>query len=144
MTETLTTPSSTPAPEWDAEITLAEAARLSGRSPKTIQGAAATGALRVKRHSPKVVMTTRQWLDDMLRAQARLAGPGRPPKPLPADYQSPPREGPDPPTATAHNDRHRAMQERTTDEPDDNNDDPHQNHVHLGGRHRQAGPLGAR
>ncbi len=117
MTETPTTPSTMLAPDWDAEITLTEAGRLSGRSPKTIQGFAASGTLRVKRHSPKVVMTTRRWLDDMLRAQARLAGPGRPPKPLPADYQAPPREED---ISTAHNNQHRAIQEqeRAMDEPD--------------------------
>ncbi len=57
-------------------ITLAEAARRAGyASPSALRMAALKGKLRVRRYSPRIVMTTQAWLNDYL---ASLSGEGRP------------------------------------------------------------------
>ncbi len=57
-------------------ITLAEAARRAGyASPSALRMAALRGKLRVRRYSPRIVMTTPQWLNEYLN---NLSGEGRP------------------------------------------------------------------
>jgi len=57
-------------------ITLAEAARRAGyATPSSLRMAALKGKLRVKRYSPRIVMTTQAWLDAYLSS---LTGEGRP------------------------------------------------------------------
>jgi hypothetical protein len=48
------------------QITLAEAARLSGLAPKTLRDAAARGALRAERVHPRLWLTTERALQDYL------------------------------------------------------------------------------
>lgn len=89
-----TAPAPSPAPiDWDAPITLAEAATISGLAVSTLRTLAHTGHVRTVRVGARLHTTTRRWLDDYLRARGNPGGRGKPPKPLPADYQAPPRRG---------------------------------------------------
>ena len=90
--------------DWDKRITIAEAATICALDASLLRRAASayhqdsTQGLHVER-SGGINLTTRRWLDDYLRqreAQApspRKRGRGRPRKPLPSDYQAPPRRG---------------------------------------------------
>lgn len=81
-------------PDWDAEITLREASAISGLSYSYLRDRAAEGALRTTKKGERLNVTTRRWLDDYLRARGtRGGGRGPTPKPLPLDYQAPPRRG---------------------------------------------------
>jgi len=79
--------------DWDAPITLAEAATISDLAVSTLRTLAHTGHLRTVRVGTRLHTTTRRWLDDYLRARGNPGGRGKPPKPLPPDYQAPPRRG---------------------------------------------------
>jgi len=80
--------------DWDKRITLAEAARISGLAQQTLSNYAATGRLKSELVTPRLRMTTRRWLDAMLRERGPQPGePGRPPKSLAPDYTPPPRRG---------------------------------------------------
>lgn len=83
---------STPAepPDWEAPITLRDAAAISGLSYGYLRQRAATGELRTTRMGARLNITTRRWLDDYLRSRPASHGAGRPVKPLPPDYQTPP------------------------------------------------------
>lgn len=88
-------------PDWDAEITLREAATISGLSYSYLRDRAADGLLRTTKKGERLNVTTRRWLDDYLRARGtRGGGRGPAPKPPPAEYQAPPRRG-RPPKAKA-------------------------------------------
>lgn len=88
-------------PDWDAEITLREAAAISGLSYSYLRDRAAEGVLCTRKVGERLNVTTRRWLDDYLRARgSRGGGRGPAPKPLPTDYQAPPRRG-RPPKAKA-------------------------------------------
>ena len=82
--------------EWNALITLQEAATLSNLSDAHLRHMIAQSRLRTVRKG-KMHLTTRRWLDDFLRERDRLAGQkkrrGPQPKPLPEGYQGPPRRG---------------------------------------------------
>jgi hypothetical protein len=81
-------------PDWDARITLQEAAAISGLSYSYLRARVAAGALRSERVGARLHLTTRRWLDDYLRARGtRGGGRGPSPKPLPAEYAAPPRRG---------------------------------------------------
>ena len=81
-------------PDWDARITLQEAATISGLAYGYLRERAASGDLRTEQIGARLNVTTRRWLDDYLRARGtRGGGRGPAPKPLPADYQAPPRRG---------------------------------------------------
>lgn len=81
-------------PAWDARLTLQEAAALCGLSYVYLRERAANGDLRTERVGARLRVTTRRWLDDYLRARGtRGGGRGPAPKPLPAEYQAPPRRG---------------------------------------------------
>jgi len=82
--------------DWNALITLQEAATLSNLSDAHLRHMIAQSRLRTVRKG-KMHLTTRRWLDDFLRERDRLAGQkkrrGPQPKPLPERYQAPPRRG---------------------------------------------------
>jgi hypothetical protein len=81
-------------PDWDARLTLQEAAAISGLSYSYLRARVAVGALRTERVGARLHLTTRRWLDDYLRARGtKGGGRGPAPKPLPADYDAPPRRG---------------------------------------------------
>src|SRR5947209_10185479 len=81
-------------PDWDVEITLREAAAISGLSYSYLRDRAAEGVLCTRKVGERLNVTTRRWLDDYLRARGtRGGGRGPAPKPLPTDYQAPPRRG---------------------------------------------------
>jgi hypothetical protein len=96
--------SETPPIDWDQRISIAEAAAICGLDASLLRRAASayhkdpTQGLHVER-SGGINLTTRRWLDDFLRQRERQAptkrhrARGRPPKPLPPDYQAPPRRG---------------------------------------------------
>ncbi len=87
-------PSSSPLPlDWDAPITLQEAAAISGLAYDSVRKLAYTSQLRTVRVGARLHTTTRRWLDDYLRARGNPGGRGKPPKPLPPDYLAPPRRG---------------------------------------------------
>ncbi len=81
------------APNWDAPITLQDAAAISGLAYNTLRALAHTGRLQTVQVGARLHTTTRRWLDDYLRTRGTPGGRGKPPKPLPADYQAPPRHG---------------------------------------------------
>ncbi len=81
------------APDWDAPITLQDAAALSGLAYNTLRALAHTGRLQTVQVGARLHTTTRRWLDDYLRTRGTPGGRGKPPKPLPVDYQAPPRRG---------------------------------------------------
>ncbi len=88
--------------DWDKRISIAEASAICGLDASLLRRAASayhqdpTQGLHVER-SGGINLTTRRWLDDYLRQSGRHTSlkkrMGRPPKPLPADYQAPPRRG---------------------------------------------------
>jgi hypothetical protein len=79
-------------PDWDARITLQEAAAISSLSYGYLRERAASGDLRTEQVGRRLNVTTRRWLDDYLRARGtRGGGRGPAPKPLPEGYQAPPR-----------------------------------------------------
>jgi len=81
-------------PDWDAEITLREAAAISGLSYSYLRDRAAEGALCTTKKGERLNMTTRRWLDDYLRSRGfRGGGRGPTPKPLSPGYQVPTRCG---------------------------------------------------
>lgn len=81
-------------PDWDARISLQEAAAISGLSYSYVRERAATGDLRTERIGARLNVTTRRWLDDYLRQRGtKGGGRGPDPKPLPVGYQAPPRRG---------------------------------------------------
>ena len=79
--------------DWDAPITLADAAAISGLAVSSLRTLAHTGQLHTVRVGARLHTTTRRWRDDYLRGRGTPGGRGKPPKPLPADYQAPPRRG---------------------------------------------------
>ncbi len=89
MTDTRPVPPSDAA-TWDERLTLHQAATISGLSYGYLRQRAASGELRIERMGARLNVTTRRWLDDYLRGRPAPQGAGRPPKPLPADYQPPP------------------------------------------------------
>ncbi len=93
MTDTRPRPTSgADAATWDERITLQQAATISGLSYGYLRQRAASGELRIERMGARLNVTTRRWLDDYLQARTAPQGAGRPPKPIPADYQTPPQD----------------------------------------------------
>ncbi len=76
--------------DWDARITMAEASRISGLAPQSLRAYATSGALRSELMTPRFRVTTRRWLDDLLRSRKEPGSRGPKPKPLPEGYQAPP------------------------------------------------------
>jgi hypothetical protein len=85
-----TTGAPAPLPGPDDLITIVEAARLSGLSAETLRVKVRQGLLKSQLVTPRLRMTTRRWLHEMLSARGtRYQGRGPAPKPLPPDYQAP-------------------------------------------------------
>jgi hypothetical protein len=54
----------------DEYLTLEEAARLAGHaSASTLRGAARSGRLKTVKFSPRVQLTTREWLNDYIESR---------------------------------------------------------------------------
>lgn len=75
--------------DFDALITLEEAARISGLERTSLKGYASRGYLRVMRPNKRSLMTTRRWLHDYLMSR-NPDNMGKPSKDLPEDYIAPP------------------------------------------------------
>lgn len=89
--------------DWDALITLEEAAHISGLSLATLRYYAVRGILRTEPdtarrqfhpHKGGTIrnrrhLTTRRWLHEYLTNRRAVSG-AIPPKPLPTDYVAPP------------------------------------------------------
>jgi hypothetical protein len=88
------------APDWDAYITLQDAAAISGLSYGHLRKQAANGDLRTVKMGARLNVTTRRWLDAYLRTRGTTYH-GRPPKSLPEGYQAPPKRG-RPPKSSSH------------------------------------------
>jgi len=87
--------------DWDAPIPLHEAAVIAGVAYPTLKAWLRAGYLETQPWGAKGKVTTRRKLDACLRQRGtRGGGRGPAPKPLPADYQAPPRRS-RPPKAKA-------------------------------------------
>ena len=87
--------------DWDAPIPLQVAAEIAGVAYPTLKAWLRAGYLETQPWGAKGKVTTRRKLDACLRQRGtRGGGRGPAPKPLPADYQAPPRRG-RPPKAKA-------------------------------------------
>ena len=79
-------------PDWDARITLQEAATVSGLSHGYVRSRAAKGDLRTEKVGARLNLTTRRWLDESVRGRGTTY-PGHPATPLSEGYQAPQRRG---------------------------------------------------
>ncbi len=87
--------------DWDAPITLQDAAAIAGVAYPTLKAWMRAGYLETAPWGARGKVTTRRKLDACVRQRGtRGGGRGPAPKPLPADYQAPPRRG-RPPKAKA-------------------------------------------
>ncbi len=87
--------------DWDAPIPLQQAAEIAGVAYPTLKAWVRAGYLETVPWGARGKVTTRRKLDACVRQRGtRGGGRGPAPKPLPADYQAPPRRG-RPPKAKA-------------------------------------------